>query len=279
MRRFLAITFLGLAMASPSYADLISTATVNVFGPCGSSTETMGTSSAYASACTAPEGGTASTSINFIVTPTTLATWIFNDAGGQSTTGESSALFDNQLVVTGGSGAGFLSLNFVETGVLGNNDPQGSAYFNVLASLNGVQYSDVRICGNPPATEGIVCMNPMDPIGAAFTYGVPFELSVELDAVAAGGLAHLVPYTTIGGHGALDYSLPSGSEIQTVGQSVVPEPASTILMSSGIFVLFLRQAVLRRAVPSHKTKLSRTLRSRTDLSTALTRHPQQSTAL
>jgi hypothetical protein len=113
----------------------------------------------------------------------------------------------------------------------------------VMASLNGVQYSDVRICGNPPATEGIVCMNPTDPIGVAFTYGVPFELSVALNAVAAGGLANLVEFTTIKGDGTLDYSLPSGSDVITVvpeSTTAVPEPSTAILMTAGMFVLFIR---------------------------------------
>ena len=79
MRRFLAIAFFSLAMASPSFADLMSTATVNVFGPCGPSQEATGTSSASATACTFPQGGSASTSINFGITSSTLATWAFND--------------------------------------------------------------------------------------------------------------------------------------------------------------------------------------------------------
>jgi hypothetical protein len=131
-------------------------------------------------------------------------------------------------------------MNFVESGVMGDNDPQASANFEVVASLNGVQYSDVRICGNPPAMEGIVCMNPTDPIGVAFTYGVPFELSVSLNAVAAGGLAHLVEFTTLEGDGTLDYSLPSQGDVLSTVPATVPEPATAILMTTGIFALLIR---------------------------------------
>jgi len=238
MRRFFAIAFLSVAMVSPSYADLISTATVNIFNPCGPSQLVNGTSSADATACIAPQGGSASTSINFGITPSTVATWAFNDGSGQASSALSTSLFNNEFVVTGGSGAGFLTLNFVESDVLGNNDPQGSANFEVVASLDGVQYSDVRICGNLPATEGIVCMHPTDAIGVAFTYGTPFELSVALNAVAAGGLANLVPYTTLEGDGTLDYSLPAGDVLSTV-PGTVPEPATAVLMTAGMFALLL----------------------------------------
>jgi len=223
MRRFFAIAFLSVAMVSPSYADLISTATVNIFNPCGPSQEVNGTSSANATAC---------------IAPSTVATWAFNDGSGQASSALSTSLFNNEFVVTGGSGAGFLTLNFVESDVLGNNDPQGSANFEVVASLDGVQYSDVRICGNLPATEGIVCMHPTDAIGVAFTYGTPFELSVALNAVAAGGLANLVPYTTLEGDGTLDYSLPAGDVLSTV-PGTVPEPATAVLMTAGMFALLL----------------------------------------
>jgi hypothetical protein len=241
MRRFLAIASLSLAMVSPSYADLVSTATVNIFNPCGSSTEVMGTSSASTTACTFPEGGRAATSINFGITSSTIATWTFNDGAGQASTALSTSLFDNEFVVTGGSGSGFLTLNFVESGVMGDNDPQASANFEVVASLNGVQYSDVRICGNPPAMEGIVCMNPTDAIGVAFTYGKPFELSVSLNAVAAGGLAHLVEFTTLEGDGTLSYSLPSQSDVLSTVPATVPEPATAILMTTGTFLLLTRR--------------------------------------
>ncbi|HSY69239.1 MAG TPA: hypothetical protein VK813_11385 [Edaphobacter sp.] len=240
MRRFLAIAFLSLAISSTSYADLVSTATVNIFNPCGSSTEVMGTSNASTNACTFPEGGRAATSINFGITSSTIATWTFNDGAGQSSTALSTSLFDYEFVVTGGSGPGFLTLNFVESDVMGNNDPQASANFEVVAALNGVQYSDVRICGNPPAMEGIVCMNPTDAIGVAFTYGTPFELSVALNAVAAGGLAHLVPFTTLEGDGTLNYSLPSQSDVLSIVAATVPEPASAILMTTGVFALLIR---------------------------------------
>jgi hypothetical protein len=232
MRRFFAIAFLSLAMVSPSHADLVSTASVNPFGTCGSPVAVMGTSSASATACTPPQGGSASTSINFGITSSSLATWTFDDVAGEHTSSNSSSLFDDVFVVTGGTGAGFLTLNFAETGVLGNNDPQASANFEVVASLNGVQYSDVRICGNPPAMAGIVCMNPTDAIGVAFTYGTPFELSVALDAVAGGGL----DFANISGGGTLSYSLPSQSDVL----STVPEPATAILMTTGIFVLLIR---------------------------------------
>jgi hypothetical protein len=236
MGRFLAIAFFSLAMVSSSYADVLSMAAVNPFGPCGLPQTVNGTTSASATVCTFPDGGSASTSINFGITSSTLATWAFNDGAGRSTISNSSSLFDEKFVVTGGSGSGFLTLDFVESGVSGDNDPQGSAFFHVVASLNGVQYSDVRICGNPPAMEGIMCTNPTDPIGVTFTYGVPFELSVALNAVAAGGLAHLVPFTTIKGDGTLNYSLPS----QTDELTIVPEPATAILMTAGMFVLLVR---------------------------------------
>ncbi len=235
MRRFLAIAFLSLAMVSPSYADLVSTATVNIFNGCGSSTEVMGTSSASTSACTASQGGSASTSINFGIMPSTLATWTFDNVAAPETTAMTTSLFDDEFVVTGGSGAGFLTLTFAESGAFGNNDPQASDSFNVLASLNGTQYSDVRICGNIPATSTFVCMNPTDAIGVAFTYGVPFELSVELDAVAGGGLGG----SDISGGGTLDYSLPSESDVLSL--ATVPEPATAILMTTGIFALLIRR--------------------------------------
>jgi hypothetical protein len=233
MRRFLEIAFLSLAMVSPSYADLVSTATVNVFNGCGSSSEVMGTSSASTSACTASLGGSASTSINFGIMPSTLATWTFDNVAAPGTTAMTTSLFDQEFVVTGGSGAGFLTLTFGESGAFGNNDPQASDSFNVLASLNGTQYSDVRICGNMPATSTFVCMNPTDSIGVAFTYGTPFELSVALDAVAGGGLGG----SDISGGGTLSYSLPSQSVLSTVP---TPEPATAILMTTGVFALLIR---------------------------------------
>lgn len=231
MRRFFAIAFLSLAMVSPSYADLMSTATVNIFNGCGSSTEVMGTSSAMATACTSQ----ASTSINFGIASSTLATWSFDDVAVPSTTALSTSLFDDEFVVTGGTGAGFLTLTFAESGAFGTNDPQASDSFNVLASLNGTQYSDVRICGNIPATSTFVCMNPTDAIGVAFTYGTPFELSVALDAVAGGGLGG----SDISGGGTLSYSLPSGSDVLSL--ATVPEPATAILMTTGIFALLIRR--------------------------------------
>jgi hypothetical protein len=231
MRRFLAIAFLSLAMVSPSYADLMSTATVNIFNGCGPSSEVMGTSSASTTACTASQGGSASTSINFGITPSTLATWTFDNVAAPETTAMTTSLFDNEFVVTGGSGAGFLTLTFAETGAFGHNDPQASDSFNVLASLNGTQYSDVRICGNLPATSTFVCSNPLDSIGVAFTYGTPFELSVALDAVAGGGLGG----SGISGGGTLSYSLPSQGDVL----STVPEPATAILMTTGMFVLLI----------------------------------------
>jgi hypothetical protein len=236
MRPSLAIAFGSLAMASALYADLLSTVTVNPFGPCGLPQTVTGTNSASATVCAYPQGGSASTSINFGITSDTLAAWAFNDGAGRSSISNSSSLFDYKFVVTGGSGSGFLTLNFVESGVSGDNDPQGSASFNVAASLNGVQYSDMRICGNLPAMQGIVCMNPTDPIGVAFAYGTPFELSVALNAVAAGGLANLIPFTSIKGEGMLSYSLPSQSDVITI----VPEPSAALLLIAGMFALFIR---------------------------------------
>lgn len=236
MRRSLAITFGCLAMLSASYGDVFSTVTVNPLGPCGPPQTVTGTTSASGTVCTYPDGGSASTSIDFGITSSTLATWAFDDGAGASSTSTSTSQFDYKFVVTGGSGSGFLTLNFVESGVSGDNDPQASASFNVTSSLNGVQYSDVRICGNPPATEGITCANPTDAIGVAFTYGTPFVLSVALNAVAAGGLATLVRFTTIEGDGTLDYSLPSQSDVITV----VPEPAAAVLMIAGMSLLFIR---------------------------------------
>jgi hypothetical protein len=236
MRRFLVVAFLSFAMASPSHADLVSTASVNPFGTCGSPAVEMGTSSASASACTAPQGGSASTSINFGITSSTLATWTFDDVAGEHTTSSSSSLFDYEFVVTGGTGVGFLTLNFAESGVGGDNDPQASASFNVLASLNGIQYSDVRICGNPPAQSGIVCTNPTDSIGVAFIYGTPFELSVALDAVAGGGL----DFANINGGGTLSYSLPSQSDVlQNDSSTTVPEPTTAIMTMTGMFALLM----------------------------------------
>lgn len=235
MRLFLAIAFLSVAMASPSYASLVSTASVNPLSGCGSAVAVVGASSANASACTSPQGGSASTSINFGIASSTLATWSFDDVAGPSTDANSSSLFDDEFVVTGGTGAGFLTLNFAETGVGGGNDPQASASFNVLASLNGTQYSDVRICGNLPATSTFVCSNPLDSIGVAFTYGTPFELSVALDAVAGGGLGG----SDISGGGTLNYSLPSPSNVLTTVPT--PEPATLILTMSGMFGLLIRK--------------------------------------
>jgi hypothetical protein len=237
MRRFLAISFLTLAMASPSYADLVSTASVNPLSGCGSPDVVVGTTSANASACVSPQGGTASASIAFGITSSTIATYTFDDVAAPSTDSSSSSLFDDELVVTGGTGAGFLTLDFVESGVGGGNDPQASANFEVLASLNGTQYSDVRICGNPPATSGIVCTVPSDAIGVAFTYGVPFELSVALDAVAGGGLGG----ANINGGGTLDYSLPSDDVLTTFPASTVPEPAPAFLTMAGMSVLLIRR--------------------------------------
>ena len=233
MRRFFAVTFLSVAMVSPSYASLISTASVNILNGCGSSSVVMGTSSASTSACSPSQGASASTSINFGITPSTLATWTFNDVAAPQTGATTSSLFDNEFVVTGGSGAGFLTLTFVENGAFGNNDPQASDSFNVAASLNGTQYSNMRICGNLPATSTFVCGGSPDSIGVAFTYGTPFDLSVALNAVAGGGLGG----ASISGGGTLDYSLQSGV-LSTVP---VPEPVSAILMTTGMLGLLLRR--------------------------------------
>ena len=236
MRRFLVIAFLSFAMASASYASLISTATVNILNGCGASSAVMGTSSASTTACTASLGGSASTSINFGITASTIASWTFNDVAAPQTSALSTSLFDNEFVVTGGSGAGFLTLTFAESGAFGHNDPQASDSFNVLASLNGTQYSDVRICGNLPATSTFVCANPTDSIGVAFTYGTPFELSVELDAVAGGGLGG----SGISGGGTLSYSLPSQSAVLS---TPVPEPVSAIMTMTGMFAMLLRRRI------------------------------------
>jgi hypothetical protein len=232
MRLFLAFAFLSLAMAVPSYADLMSTASVNPFNGCGSPVVVNGTSSASASACTPTLGGSASTSINFGITSSTIATWTFSDIAAPQITSSTTSLFDQEFVVTGGTGTGFLTLNFVENGISGTNDPQASANATETASLNGLQYSNVRVCGNPPAMSGVVCMNPTVPIGVDFTYGAPFELSVELAAVAGGGLGG----SNISGGGTLDYSLPSDAVLTTV-----PEPATPILMLTGIVALLLRK--------------------------------------
>jgi len=233
MLRPLAFAFFSLAMASPSYADLVSTATVNPLNGCGSTDVVVGTSSASASACTPSNGGTASTSINFGITSTTLATWSFDDTAAAETESSSSSLFDYEFVVTGGTGAGFLTLNFAENGAGGNNDPQASDNFSILASLNGTQYSDVRICGSPPAASGFSCANPTDAIGIAFTYGTPFELSVALDA-AAGGLG-----ADISGGGALSYSTPSPTDILSLVPGTTPEPPTAILAMTGMFALLI----------------------------------------
>jgi hypothetical protein len=236
MRRVFAIVFGSLAAGSALFADVLSTVTVNPYGPCGLPQTVTGTTSASTTVCTYPEGGSASTSITFAITSSTLASWSFSDGAGASAVSNSSSLFDNKFVVTGGSGSGFLTLNFVESGVSGDNDPQASASFNVAASLNGVQYSNVRICGNLPATEGIVCNTPTDPIGITFTYGTPFELSVALNGVAGGGLAHFVPFTTIKGNGVLNYSLPSPTDVL----APVPEPSAAVLIAAGLSVVFFR---------------------------------------
>ena len=119
------------------------------------------------------------------------------------------------------------------------------AAVEVVASLDGTQYSDVRICGNPPATSGIVCTVPTDSIGVAFTYGDPFELSVALDGVAGGGL----DYANISGGGTLDYSLPSDTDVLTTfPASTVPEPASAFLTIAGISMLLIRKATHGKVV-------------------------------
>ena len=129
-----------------------------------------------------------------------------------------------------------MSLSFLGA-ISGSNDPQASANATLVASLNGVQYNNTRVCGNAPAIGGpFSCPSIVVPIGFNFTFGVPFELSVALNAVAGGGLGG----ASISGGTNFGYSLPNGGTL-----SMVPEPSAVWLVPCASIALFFTRRRLR----------------------------------
>ena len=103
-----------------------------------------------------------------------------------------------------------------------------------MVSLNGVQYNNTRVCGNAPAIGGpFSCPTISVPIGFNFTFGVPFELSVALNALAGGGLGG----ASISGGTSFGYTLPNGETL-----SMVPEPSAFFLVPCALIALgFMRR--------------------------------------
>ena len=159
------VVLVGGLSVFPLRATVISTAVVS--GRCDTSQMNSGLSNAVASASCLTSSASADSS--FDISSPSLSTLAFNSSAQPSNVSTGTASFVNALVVTGGSGAGFLALDFVSS-INGANDPQASANATLNVSLNGAVLDSTRVCGNVPATGGPFNCSVTVPIGFAFSY-------------------------------------------------------------------------------------------------------------
>ena len=228
--------------ASRLDASLLSTATVTLGGPCSGTLTVTGTSTASASLpCTNNGGASASANSSFAVSASPLSTFSFSESAATQDVATSTASFNYELVVTGGTGTGFLVLN-LDYNISGNKDAQSSANSAFTETLNGSALNSGTLCLGPIAVAGPFSCNSTVPIGFGFTYGLPFELSLAVTGTAGGGLAAAsIEGTTVLTWAAITTggSLPNPN----AGLSIVPEPSPAALCSLSVAALC---AILRR---------------------------------
>lgn len=223
-------------VSSPAYSSgLLSSATINPVGPCSASQTVTGTSSAFLNLCSS----SASANTSFDISSPTLGTLAISDSVAPTIEATSTASFDFPLYVSGGSGLGFLALDFVST-TNGQNDAMASASAKIDAALNGSVYSSTIICANVPAVGGNFSCSGSQSIGFGFVYGVPFELSVSLTGRAGSGPTPLIIPTDISTSGDFSYGIYlSGTALvpNPNGKlNLVPEPSSAALVISGMLL-------------------------------------------
>lgn len=215
-------------------ASVVSTATVT--GLCDVSQTNTGFSNASASVSCLSSSASASSS--FDISSPSLSNLAFNSSAQAFNVSTGTASFSNILAVTGGSGMGFLALDFTRS-IGGFNDPQASANATLNVVLNGTTVTNGRVCGNTPATGGpFNCSGPV-PVGFGFTYNTPFTLSVSLTGVAGGGLGG----SNISGSGQFSYAIlnePSGQVNRNGVLTLVPEPSYTMLLIPALLMCFTR---------------------------------------
>ena len=218
----------------PAYGDVISSASITG-GDCAPSQTVSGAFTATASVSCLSPSSSASAGLTFDVGSPSLSMLTFSDSAAPFNVATSSASFDFSLVVLGGSGTGFLALDYLNN-VSGSNDPQASANAGLTVLLNGGTDFSGRVCGNMPGSGGpFSCSNPI-PVGFNFTYGTPFQLVVTLTGVAGGGLGG----SNISGNGTFSYTILSstGQPNPNAALNVVPEPGSGYLVGLILLVLF-----------------------------------------
>jgi hypothetical protein len=203
-------------------ATVISTATVS--GLCDTSQTNTGTSNALASVSCLSSSASANSS--FDITSPSLSNLAFNSSAQPSNVSTSTASLSNSFIVTGGSGIGFLALDFSST-IGGSNDPQASANATLNVMLNGSLLDNTRVCGSTPAVGGPFNCSVTIPIGFAFSYDTPFSLDISLTGVAGGGLGG----SNISGSGQFSYAILTDGQVNPNGKlTLVPEPSFAPLL-------------------------------------------------
>ncbi len=250
LRKALLIPTLILAatIAAPHLsATLLSSASVTLGGACTGAQTVTGTSSASVTLPCGSGSASASANSSFDTAVPSLSTLAFSDSAGFGDVSTSTASFDYELVVLGGTGTGFLALDF-DSSIGGNKDAQASASSSFVEMLNGINLNSGSLCAGPIATGGAFsCSSSTVPIGFGFTYGTPFELSFALTGIAGGGLGG----ASISGSGDFNYAiLTTGSSLPNPGGTLnmVPEPSSPALLLSAALMLLILSARKRLGI-------------------------------
>ena len=238
--------FIGVLNVSPLQATVISTATISG-QQCEASQMNTGLSSAVANASCLASGASAGSS--FDIGSPSLSNLAFSSNAQPFNVSTSTASFLNTFAVIGGSGTGFLALDFVSS-ISGVNDPQASANATLNVALNSAVLDNTRVCGNAPATGGPFNCSGTVPIGFAFSYDTPFTLNISLTGVAGGGMGG----SNISGSGQFTYTIlnAAGGPANPNGTlTLVPEPSSALLLLPAL-LLFVTLARFRHAGVTHR---------------------------
>ena len=236
------IALFALAGNNPLHADVI--AYTRITGPTCTLSQTIADPTS-ASAGVACDHIGVYADVTFNAALPSLANLSFSDNVPPPSVGNSRDSLDSMLVVTGGTGTGFLALDYLNS-VNGFKDAQASASASYQAYLNGSPTFGGIACQGPIAVTGPFSCSNSIPIGFTFTYGTPFEFRFDLSAVAGGGLGG----ATISGTGSFAYTILTNGQPNPNGKlSAVPEPSTFGICALPLAIALYR--CIRRRSPAN----------------------------
>ena len=237
------IALLALALTATSLLGGSVTSSASIWGwdPCPPGQTTSGETYASATAsCFDATGGTGTSLVtsqfsSFASNALTLDLQTTTPLGASNIYANGTATWVEQMVVTGGSGSGWLKFDFVNTAL---TLPSSVIGFNCQSIFNG-------------AVSNLQMQNCyVDSRSVAFTFGQPLEVSFSIQAFAfadgepMGALSSLVHWsnslTSVGAYN-VQYPNPGDTPIPGAEVHLIPEPAvSQLVMVGGLWLILYR---------------------------------------